>query len=72
MENETGGIGHAEIKIGDSMLMIAEASDEWQATQTFLYFYVKDVDAVYQKALAAGAETVKPPADQFYGDRNCS
>lgn len=70
METETGKIGHGEMKIGDSNLMLAEASEEWGATKTLLHLYVEDVDAVYQKALDAGAESVKELQDQFYGDRS--
>ena len=72
METEAGRISHAEMKIGDSMLMLAEASDEWSAMQTMLHLYVADADATYQKALEAGAISVKEPQDQFYGDRNGS
>lgn len=70
MEADGGRIGHAEMKIGDSMLMLADASEEWKPTQAMLHLYVEDTDGVYQKALDAGAISVKEPADQFYGDRN--
>ena len=72
MRNDSGKISHGEMKIGDSMLMLAEASDEWKATRTLLHLYVEDTDAVYQKALEAGAISIKEPQDQFYGDRNSS
>lgn len=72
METADGKISHGEFKIGDSMLMFAEASDEWKATRTMLHLYVEDTDAVYQKALDAGAVSIKEPQDQFYGDRNSS
>lgn len=70
MENDDGKIGHAEMKIGDSMLMLAEATAEWKANNSMLQLYVEDADAVYQKALNAGADSVKEPVDQFYGDRS--
>lgn len=70
MEGENGKVAHAEMKIGDSMLMLADAGEEWKPTQAMLHLYVEDTDAVYQKALNAGAISVKEPADQFYGDRN--
>lgn len=70
MPDERGKIGHAEMKIGDSMLMIADAGEEWKPTQAMLHLYVEDTDAIYQKALDAGAIPVKEPADQFYGDRS--
>lgn len=70
MQGDNGKIAHAEIKIGDSMLMLADACEEWNASQTMLYLYVEDTDATYLKALDAGAISVKEPKDQFYGDRS--
>lgn len=72
MEDETGRIGHAEMKIGDSTLMLAEVQAEWKPTNSMLQLYVEDADAVYQKALDAGAVSIKEPADQFYGDRSAT
>ncbi len=69
LQNEAEKITHAEIKIGNSMLMLAEASEEWKPTRSMLHLYVEDIDATYQKALEAGATTVKEPKDEFYGDR---
>jgi uncharacterized glyoxalase superfamily protein PhnB len=65
-----GKVGHAEVKIGDSNVMIADSSAEWAARTAMLYVYVKDVDATHKKALAAGGKQVKEPANQFYGDRS--
>jgi PhnB protein len=65
-----GTIGHAEVQIGDSMVMIAEARGEWKPIESALYLYVKDTDATYRSALKAGATSLMEPADQFYGDRN--
>lgn len=65
-----GNIMHAELKIGDSMIMIADSSERAKATSVTLYLYVPNVDAVYQKALKAGATSLMEPADQFYGDRS--
>jgi len=64
-----GGI-HAEYKIGDSMLMIG-GSASWKGTPmpTALHVYVKDADATYKRALAAGATVIREPADMPYGDR---
>jgi len=70
-QGSDGTIWHAHFRIGDSMLMAGEASEQWPAMPTALYLYVPDVDATYKKALAAGAESIREPADQFYGDRNC-
>lgn len=65
-----GLVGHAEVRIGNSVVMLGDARGEHHATQAMLYLYVEDVDATYQIALAAGAEGVQPPMDQFYGDRS--
>jgi PhnB protein len=65
-----GRIGHAEVRIGDSVVMMGDARGEHAPMQAMLYVYVDDVDATYQRALAAGAATVQPPTDQFYGDRS--
>lgn len=63
-------IGHAELRIGDSLVMLGDPHGEHQPMQAMLYVYVDDVDATYQRALAAGATPVQSPADQFYGDRS--
>jgi PhnB protein len=75
-----GKVGHAEIMIGDSRLMLADEAPEWDArspqtiggSSVFLALYVEDVDAVISRAVAAGAKLFKPVADQFYGDRSGS
>jgi PhnB protein len=64
-----GKIGHAEVRVGDSMLMLADTSPESAATRIGSYLYVADVDATYKKALASGAQSKREPANQFYGDR---
>jgi PhnB protein len=63
-------IGHAELRIGDSVVMLGDARPEYPATQAMLYLYVDDVDATYQIALSSGAKSVQPPQDHFYGDRS--
>jgi uncharacterized glyoxalase superfamily protein PhnB len=65
-----GSIANAEIRIGDSMLMLAQAKEPWKPMPSSFYLYVPDTDATYQAALAAGAASTLEPADQFYGDRN--
>ena len=62
-------IGHAEMRIGDSVVMLADAGRENPARAATLVVYVEDCDAVYRKALAANAASEREPADQFYGDR---
>jgi PhnB protein len=67
-----GKVGHAEFMIGDSVVMCADAStsDQGRAMPAVLNIYVEDVDAVYRKALDAGATSLREPADQFFGDRS--
>jgi uncharacterized glyoxalase superfamily protein PhnB len=62
-------IGHAELRIGDSVVMLGDAGGEHQPMQMMLYVYVDDADTAYHRALAAGATSVQTPDDQFYGDR---
>lgn len=77
LPNKDGGIGHAEIEIGDSCVMMADESTAMNAFSPAHYggapmslmLYVSDCDAVYKRALEAGAESLREPADQFYGDR---
>jgi PhnB protein len=66
-----GRVGHATVTIGDSVLMLGECGPQWPAQPASLYVYLTDVDAAYDRALAAGATSTMKPADQFYGDRNC-
>src|SRR5271157_3475908 len=70
MAHPNGGVMHAEVKIGDSKVMMGEAMGEWKAKPCSLYLYVEDVDAVYQRAIQAGGTSVREPKDQFYGDRS--
>ncbi len=65
-----GTIANAEVRIGDSMVMVAQARDPWKPMPTGVYLYVPDTDAVYHAALAAGGSSLMEPSDQFYGDRN--
>lgn len=73
-----GRIGHAEIKIGDSVIMLADEHPEIQArgpqhyggSPVSILLYVDDVDALYKQAIAAGGTETRPVADQFYGDRS--
>src|SRR5712691_11642228 len=77
MDDPSGKIHHAEIKIGDSRIMLADGHPEIQAlspktiggSPVSLRLYVEDVDAAVERAVAAGAKLVRPVADQFYGDR---
>ena len=62
-------IGHAEMRIGDSLVMLGDARGEHEPRQAMLYVYVADADACYRRAIAAGATSLKAPADMPYGDR---
>ena len=63
-----GAIMHAEVQIGDSIVMLSEALRQAPAPGA-LFVYVPDADAVYQRALKAGAQSLMAPADMFWGDR---
>lgn len=63
-----GTIGHAELEIGDSVVMVGEAPED--PARAMLHLYVEDCEAVYEQALRAGAESVSEPTDHFYGDRS--
>lgn len=67
--NEDGTIGHAEVQIGDSVVMMFDARPEWPATPSFLRLYVEDADAVFQQAVAAGGSVVTEVTELFWGDR---
>jgi len=77
MPQPGGKIGHAEIKIGDSPIMLADESPAVGArspqsiggSPVSIMLYVEDVDKIFSQAVAAGAKVKRPVADQFYGDR---
>lgn len=76
--NHLGTVTHAEIKIGDSIIMLSEECSKMGAhnphaiggTPVMFHLYVKNVDAATKKAIAAGAAEQRPVKDQFYGDRS--
>lgn len=72
MEGDAGQIMHAEVRVGDSIIMMSQASDQFPAMPVMLYVYVTDCDATYKKAIAAGGTSTREPANQFYGDRSCA
>jgi PhnB protein len=75
-----GLIGHAELRIGDSLIMLSDENPQWGTkgphtlggSATSLHVYVENVDAVVQKAVDEGAQINRPVKDQFYGDRSGS
>ncbi len=78
MPGPDGKIGHAELQLGDSVIMLADQAPEIGflsprtigGTPVTLSVYVEDVDAVFDKAVAAGATVLRAVEDQFYGDRS--
>lgn len=75
---EPGMVGHAELKIGNSVIMLSDEYEPMNAlspetiggSPVSLYIYVEDVDKFTEKAIAEGLEVIKPVSDQFYGDRS--
>jgi PhnB protein len=80
MPGPGGTIGHAEIQVGDSRIMLADEFPEMNfrspraigGTSVTIHLYVQDADKVAKKAVASGAKVLRPVADQFYGDRSGS
>ena len=78
MKAPNGKVGHAELSIGDSVIMLADESPDWGAagprtvggTPVTIHVYLENVDDVFAKALAAGATEVRAVTDEFYGDRS--
>jgi uncharacterized glyoxalase superfamily protein PhnB len=70
LKRPDGKIGHTEVRVGDSMIMLSEEADGHPATPVMLHFYVEDVDAVFDRAVRAGGTVVAKPEKQFYGDRS--
>ena len=80
MNGPDGKVGHAELKIGDSLIMLADENPSMGAGYTSatsigaspvsLYLYLPDVDSTIERAAAAGAKILRPAKDQFYGDRS--
>jgi PhnB protein len=67
--NARGGIGHAEIRIGDSVVMMFDANAKWPDTPAFLRLYLADADGAFRRALQAGAEAVTEMTELAFGDR---
>jgi PhnB protein len=64
-----GSIGHAEVLVGESVVMLADPSDVAEAMPAMLSVYVEDCDETYRRALDAGATSLREPNTEFYGDR---
>lgn len=69
MHAEDGSIVHAEVRIGDFVVLLFDAKEQWPDTPALLRLYVRDIDEVFGKALRAGATAVTEPRDFPWGDR---
>lgn len=69
MENPDGKIGHAELRIGTSIVMAFDAPDGWPETPALLRFYLPDAEASFHQAIAAGAEPITKPTLLAFGDK---
>lgn len=72
MTTPDGRVSHAEMKIGDSIIMMGEPTGESKSMPGMIYLYLDDTDAAYKRALEAGATSLREPTDMFYGDRNAA
>lgn len=70
LQRADGTIGHAELRIGDSIVMLGEPTGQVSAKPGALYIYVDDTDGTYERAIRSGATSIQPPQDMYYGDRN--
>ena len=68
--NEDNTVMHAEVKVGNSLLMMGQAGENWKPLNAALYLWVADCDATYEQALKAGAASQSAPEDKPYGHRN--
>jgi PhnB protein len=64
-----GSVMHAEVRIGDSVVMMGETTGDVTSFPAMLYLYLEDADAAYRQALEAGAISLQEPVDETYGDR---
>jgi uncharacterized glyoxalase superfamily protein PhnB len=69
MPGPDGRVSHAEVDLGDSVIMLGTPQPGARLLPGMIYLYVDDTDATYKKALAAGAKSLEEPNDAFYGDR---
>ncbi len=69
LRHDDGTLWHAQMKVGDAMIMVGDTMKQGPVMPAAIYLYVPDADAAYKKAIEAGAEKVSEPDDQFYGDR---
>ena len=65
-----GRVMHAQVRIGDSIVMMGGSMETFPAAPAQLYLYVPDTDVLYKKAMAAGGVSIMEPTNHFYGDRS--
>ena len=70
--SEDNTVMHAEIRIGDSLVMVGQAGRQWKPLEAALYLWIDDVDATHAAALRAGATSESAPEDKPYGHRNAA
>jgi PhnB protein len=78
MPGPDGRVFHAELELGDSMIMLGDQNPDFDVrgpraiggTPMMMHVYVEDVDSVFERAVSAGAKALRPVEDQFYGDRS--
>jgi PhnB protein len=69
MQGPAGAVAHAEVKIGDTIVMLGEQNERAKAYNATLYHYVTNVDETHRRAVDAGAKVLIEPTNMFYGDR---
>ena len=69
MRTPEGAVMHAEIRVGDSLVMLGQSTEQWKALSAAIFIWLPEVDATYQRALDAGAESQMAPDNKPYGHR---
>lgn len=72
MDGPDGRVAHAAYTIGDSIVETSDSTAQWGAMRAAIHIYMPDTDETYRRALAAGAKSLREPADMFYGERGAS
>ena len=67
--NDKGKLRHAEVRLDDTVLMLSDCAEGWPSIEAYVHIYVRDVDAIYQRALDAGATSVQKPEKQDDDDK---
>jgi len=70
MKDPDGKVMHATTRIGNSIVMVSDANDRFPPISAMLYIYTEDVDMTYHTAIKEGAQSLREPTDEFYGDRS--